>query len=271
MKYSAQPVFVLALAGASLAAHDMFLKPASFFVEPGSEARVRVLNGTFSKSENAVARNRVGDLSVVSPKGVEHLDTAAWSDVGDTSLLVFRTGAAGTYVIGASTLPRGLKLNAEQFNEYLKSDGVPDVLDARRRNGELGKPSHERYSKHVKTVLQVGEPRTDGFDTALGYPAELVPLENPYALKAGQSLRLRALVDGQPVGNQFIVAGGRTTTGARLPTQEVRSGADGIARVRLNSAGYWYVKFIHMVPVTGDSVNYESKWATLTFQVREQG
>jgi hypothetical protein len=32
--------------------------------------------------------------------------------------------------------------------------------------------------------------------------------------------------------------------------------------------GWWYVKFIHMVPVNGDTVNYESKWATLTFQVR---
>jgi hypothetical protein len=38
--------------------------------------------------------------------------------------------------------------------------------------------------------------------------------------------------------------------------------------VTIGSPGYWYIKFIHMVPVTGDSVNYESKWATLTFQVR---
>jgi len=32
--------------------------------------------------------------------------------------------------------------------------------------------------------------------------------------------------------------------------------------------GKWYVKFIRMTPVQGDSVNYESKWATLSFQVR---
>jgi len=38
--------------------------------------------------------------------------------------------------------------------------------------------------------------------------------------------------------------------------------------VTIGSPGYWYIKFIHMVPVTGDSVTYESKWATLTFQVR---
>lgn len=259
---------LLVIAASTLAAHDLFLKPFSFFVAPSTEARVRVLNGTFEKSENAVARNRIRDLSVVGPAGVQHADTSAWSETGDTSVFTFRTGRAGTYVVGASTLPRGIKLDGKQFNAYLTSDGVPDVLDARRRAGELEKPVHERYSKHVKTLLQVGDARTGGFATALGYPAELVPLDNPYSVKVGSVIRVRALVDGNPVANQFIVAGGRTPTGARLRVQNVRSDIAGVARVRLGAPGHWYVKFIHMVPVTGDSITHESKWATLTFQVR---
>ena len=262
-------VLVLAVGAGSLAAHDLFLKPTAFFVRPGTEVRLRALSGTFTKSENAVARDRIRELSVGTPEGVRRLDPAsAWADAGDTSVLTFRTGEAGTYVVGASTQPRGIKLTGGQFNQYLASDGVPDVLEARRRAGELEKPAHERYSKHVKTMLQVGDARTGGFDAALGHPAELVPLDNPYALKVGDTLRVRALVDGRPVANQFVVAGGRTTAGARLPVREVRSDADGVARVALGARGYWYVKFIHMVPVTGDSVNYESKWATLTFQMR---
>ena len=68
--------------------------------------------------------------------------------------------------------------------------------------------------------------------------------------------------------NQLVVAGGRTTSGARLATQNVRSDSGGVARLALSGRGYWYVKFIHMAPVQNDSVNYESKWATLTFEVR---
>ena len=268
MRHALGAAFLLLIGATGLAAHDLFLKPFSFFVEPGADARVRVLNGTFTKSENAVARNRLRDLSVATPNGVEHPDTAAWSDAGDTSVLVFRTGVAGTYVIGASTLPRGIKLDGKQFNEYLASDGVPDVLEARRRAGELNKPSHERYSKHVKTLLQVGAARSGRLDTVLGYPAELIPLGNPYSLKPGDTLRVRALVDGRSVAKQLVVAGGRTISGARLATQNIRSDSAGIARVALSARGYWYVKFIHMVPVQNDSVNYESKWATLTFQVR---
>src|SRR4030095_9720192 len=137
------------LIAATLDAHDLFLKPFAFFVAPGSDARLRVLNGTFEKSENSITRNRLRDLSVVGPDGVAHPDMSAWSETGDTSVFVFRTGAAGTYVVGASTLPRTLRLDAKAFNEYLASDGVTDMLASRKRSHELNTPSHERYSKHV--------------------------------------------------------------------------------------------------------------------------
>ena len=268
MKRALPALLLLLVVAPSLAAHDLFLKPFRFFVEPNAEVRVRVLNGTFEKSENAVAKNRVRDLSVVGAGARFRADTSAWADAGDTSIFTFRTGTPGTYVVGASTLPRALRLDAKQFNEYLESDGVVDMLEARRRAGEMNKASNERYSKHVKTIVQAGDERTGGFDTPLGYPAELLPLENPYGLKIGQTLRVRTLVDGKPVAKQLVVAGGRTPGGARLPVQTVRSDSAGVARVRLGSRGYWYIKFIHMVPVVGDTINYESKWATLTFEAR---
>ena len=261
-------LLVLAMA-ASLAAHDLFLKLGNYFVRPESRVRIHVLNGTFSKSENAVARDRVRDLSLVGPLGIAKLDTSAWSDRGDTSVLTIETGASGTYVVGASILPRELRLEAKDFNAYVASDGVPDVLAARRQKSELDKPARERYSKHVKAVLQAGDRRTDAFATALGYPAELIPLENPYTLKVGSSLRVRALVEGTPVANQLVVSGGRTARGARIAPASVRTDSAGVARIRLRSPGLWYVKFIRMAPVEADTtIDYESKWATLTFQVR---
>lgn len=261
-------IVLLLVVVTSLAAHDLFLKPLAFYVSPNSDVSVRVLNGTFTKSENAVTRDRLRDVSLVSPSGRERVDTAQWADRADTSVVTVRTGAAGTYVVGASTFPRGIRLTAEQFNDYLASDGVPDVLSARRASGELQKAARERYSKHVKTIIQVGDTRTDGFAAALGYPAELIPIDNPYTLKSGSTLRVRALVDGQPVANQFVVAGGRTPSGQRIRVRKTRADANGVASIVLGARGHWYVKFIHMVPVTGDSVDYESKWATITFQIR---
>lgn len=201
-------VCLLLASAASLAAHDLFLKLDSYFVRPGSTVRVHALNGTFSTSEGAVTRDRLRDLSVVTPDGITRPDTAAWQAKGDTSVLTVRTGAAGTYVIGASLRPRELKLAARDFNSYLAGDGLPDVLAARRRDNELDRPARERYHKHVKAIVQVGDARTEGFQTALGYPAELVPLDNPYALRPGGVLRVRALVEGRPVANQLCSRAG---------------------------------------------------------------
>jgi hypothetical protein len=35
-----------------------------------------------------------------------------------------------------------------------------------------------------------------------------------------------------------------------------------------DAAGRWYVKFVHMVRATEPGLDYESKWATLTFEMR---
>ena len=256
---------ILLLLVASVAlAHDLFLKLDTYFVEPHTRVRIPVLNGTFTKSENFIARDRLADISVVSPRGRTKLvPAAAWSPGPDsTSLLSVELGDAGTYVAGASTRPRELALTAEQFNAYLEEDGLPDVLEARRAGNELGKGARERYSKHVKAVFQVGAAPSAGFDVVLGYPAEIIPLENPYASGRGASLRVRCLVDGRPVANQVVLWGGPSAE------RTTRTDADGVAQVSLDAAGKWYVKFVNMVRANRPGLDYESKWATLTFEIR---
>lgn len=259
---------IAVVTASALWAHDLFLRLENYFVQPDSDVRIHVLNGTFSKSEGAVTRNRIRSLDLGTPSEAIKLDTSSWTPQGDTTIFAIRTREQGTYVAGASLLPRSIALSAKDFNTYLQSDGVPDILAQRRRDNALDRPAKEMYQKHVKAVFQVGNARSGGFDRVLGYPAELIPLENPYALRAGSSLRVRALVDGQPVSNQFVVAGGRTLAGGRIAQRNVRTDSLGIARIALPAAGVWYVKFIHMTPATpGDTVDYHSKWASLTFAI----
>jgi uncharacterized protein DUF4198 len=250
-------------------AHDLFLKLDTYFLEPHARVRIKVLNGTFAKSEGFVAPERIADISAVSPAGRTRLRAAtAWTRGPDsTSLLGLELGTPGTYVVGVSTKTREIELGAKEFNAYLEEDGIPDVLEARRRDNELSKPARERYSKHVKAVFQVGQRRSEGFSMALGYAAEIVPLENPYAISPGTTLHVRCLVDGHPVGNQMVLWGGERA-GQTLTQRSTRTDANGVAEVALDAAGRWYVKFVHMARATQPGLDYESKWATLTFEVR---
>jgi uncharacterized GH25 family protein len=262
--------FALVIVTVSIAAaHDMFVKPATHFAAENANVLVRVLNGTFSTSSNSIARNRIQDISVVSPASRFRVDTSQWDASGDTSTFNVRTGAAGTYVLGFSMKPNIIAMSGDTFNLYLSEDGIPDALAERRAKAELGRRVRERYEKHVKALLQVGASRTESYSTALGYPAEIIPLSNPYSLTSGDTLRVRILVDGKPAANQYILYGGRTTSEARIEQRNLRSNAEGVAAIPIRSRGTWYVKFIHMNRLSGDpDADYHSKWATLTFGVR---
>ncbi len=277
-------VTLLAITATFVAAHDLFVKMDSYFVEPHSSVTIPILDGLFDISENAITRDRVIDISLVSLAGRTHIDTTEWYgdvEATDTTLLTIETGEPGTYIVGASTRPRDLELAGPDFNEYLAHDGIPDVLQARIENDELDKDVWERYHKHVKAVFQVGD-RIDApkswwqfwkddadlpYFAVLGYPAEIIPLVNPYLLEVGDEIRVRCEVDGQPVPNQFIMAGGQGADGL-FNMKSTRTDADGIATFVLDAPGKWYLEFINMVPSPVEDVDYESKWATLTFAIR---
>jgi hypothetical protein len=257
-----------ALSGTSvLLAHDLFLKLDTYFLEPNTTVRIPVLNGTFEHSESGVAPDRLADLSLVSSAGRTRLPASAWVTDSTRAWLTIRTGGPGTYVVGASVRPNRIELTGEAFNAYLQEDGILDVLEARTQRGELTKPARERYSKHVKAVFQVGDARTTSFSTVVGYPAEIVPMGNPYALSPDGELVVRCLLDGKPVAHQIVLWGGE---GASVPIVQrmARTGPDGILRVKLDAPGRWYVKFVHMVPLSEPDYDYESRWATLTLEVR---
>ncbi len=260
-------VLICAFLTVSAFAHDLFLKTDSFFLQPNSKYTVKIMNGTFQASEAAVSFARLNDVSVVSAGKRAHPQEADFTKDETTAFLNLKTIAAGTYVVGLSTKTREISLKAAEFNEYLKEDGLPDTLEERRKTGELEKDAKERYGKHVKAILQVGKKQTDDYKTVLGYPVELVPQQNPYKLKKGDAIEILCLKDGKPLAGQVVLAG-REENGKIIAAPELRSDANGIVKLRLNGAGKWYVKFINMTKLDDPNLNYESKWTTLTFELK---
>jgi uncharacterized GH25 family protein len=254
--------------------HDMFLVVPDHNVPAESDVTVALYNGTFDKSENTIDRERMIDVSVVDGTGqISNPAAKQWREEGTATLLDLRTGSPGTYVLGISTKARMIELTAEEFNDYLEHDGVIDVLEQRRKAGTLDRPAKERYSKHVKTILQVGKTATDSYAQQLGYPLEIVPLVNPATLSPGDTLKVRVLADGEPVAGQLVYAShagyhSHDESGDHREAIKTRTDGSGVAGIEISRSGRWYVRLIRMLSAGDDGVDYESNWATLTFQVR---
>ncbi len=266
-KKTISSILIFALLTLPILAHDLFLKADSFFLKPNTKNTVKIMNGTFQESEGAVSYARLNDVSVVSGGKTTHPAEADFTKDETTAFLNINTGDAGTYVVGLSTKSREIALKAEDFNGYLKEDGLPDTLEERRKTGELEKDAKERYGKHVKAILQVGKKLTDDFKTVLGYPVELIPQQNPYGKKKGDKIGILCLKDGKPLAGQVVLAG-REENGKIITAKDMRSDKDGMIELKLDGAGKWYVKFINMTKLDDPDLNYESKWTTLTFELK---
>ena len=270
--------FLLMVTVGSLFGHDLFLKLPSYFLKANASATVALFNGTFQKSDNVITRPRMQDVSIVNGEGVvRHPDTTRWYEEGTRTLLDIATRDAGTYVLGVSIVPRVIDLSAQDFNDYLRHDGVLDVLSARKAQGLLDQPATERYAKHVKAIVQVGDTRTNTYHHRLNYPVEIVPQQNPYAQTVGDTLRVRVFREGAPLSQQRVYASheehhgnsghSHQDGGMHREAVQTRTDEHGIAHIPLTHAGRWYVRLIHMEAVTEPRLDYVSNWATLTFEI----
>ncbi|MEO1486148.1 MAG: DUF4198 domain-containing protein [Bacteroidota bacterium] len=199
--------FYLLLVILVFSSHDLYLKMESYLLQPNQKATLNLYNGTFEKSENIITRDRMLDASFVALGKRIAIQPNAWQDQDSTiTQLSFNTGEAGTYVVGVSTKARNIELTADKFNDYLKHDGVLDMLKAREKNNVLDHDAVESYQKHVKAIYQVGDVKTDDWKTVLGYPIEFVPETNPYEKYSGETLTVKLLLDGKPLPNQLVYA-----------------------------------------------------------------
>ena len=279
-------VFALAAHG-----HTLFLKSSSFFVPLNQDVVLPIINGTFVKNENKVIASRLTDTKIVGPDGDRvAISNGDWmlDDSGQTSL-VTRFAEPGTYLVGAGTRPMMARMSAEDFTFYLRYEGLIDDLRDREQRNEHGVAAAERYSKFAKAIIQAGEPRTDNFNAVVGHPIEIVPLENPYKIEIGQSLRVRVLRDGLPVANELVYASHEghyeaDSEGIVDEAVSVRTDDAGLAVIPIGSDGLWYVRVIDLVRIGASEhwysgilvtmgveeprVLYESRWATLTFEIQ---
>ncbi|GMN11236.1 DUF4198 domain-containing protein [Croceitalea sp. MTPC9] len=283
--------FFAVLAIVLFSSHTMFLKLDSYFLEPNTPVSLQLFNGTFDNSENVIDRNRMLDASILSNGMRTRVTDSQWTEKDSITILNFQTGEAGTYVAGVSTKARSLEMSADDFNDYLEHEGIYDMLEWRKNNNALEAKAVEKYSKHVKSIFQVGDTKTHDWQTALGYPIEFIPLNNPYALHTGDSLEVKLLFKGKPLANQLVYADYKGSKNAhshdggtshshevdgnkQLHThtsgQKLRTDAEGIAKANLSSDGIWYFQTINLVNTEEeeeDGLTHESNWATLTFQV----
>ncbi|MFN3324366.1 MAG: DUF4198 domain-containing protein [Bryobacteraceae bacterium] len=249
--------WIFLLAG-PLLAHDLYLLPERFRVEPGASFLLSVCVGdSFPVSEGPADPRRL-----IGARFSDGAEIDGWQIVGASTHAVVRVNSKGSVYAGVGTKPRRIELPAEKFAKYLAEEGLNHVAQWRKENGEADKQASELYSKFAKTLLVSGVP-SDGWKAVFGYPIEIVPERDPSALRPGELLPILLLYDGKPLAGAQVEAaweGGSKVAG--------RTDRNGRLKVPLTTTGKWRLHAVTMRRSTQpDTADWESYWASLTFEV----
>ena len=248
----------------TLAAHDLWLVPQIFRINPGDSVTISANTGMdFPKSLSAVTPDRVSQF-ILEGKSIKE-NIADLQVQGNSLVAKYTFEKPGTYVVGMALKPKEIQLTAEEFNEYLHHDGLPDIYELRKKEGILDKDAVEHYSKYPKTIIQVGKILDEISTKPLGFPIEIIPKVNPYELKLGDNLEVTVLFRGKPLSGAEL-AWSYPGKGEKFAGSK-RTNSLGMALIPLSKPGPYVIRLTHMEWVKKPTHEWESYWASLTFEV----
>ncbi len=262
-------VGLLAVLGFASAApaHDYWLEPETFFPKVNAPVAVRLLVGDDLLIELERPFQKKPTLRFDLVNKDKTIDLAAMAQEGEKPVARVTIAQAGSHWLVMDRDLAYLTLEAKKFNAYLEEEGLTDILAERKKKGESDTPGHERYRRFLKCLLQVGDATDDAWKKIFSQKLEVLPLVNPATRKPGDVLPIKVLFDGKPLAAAPIFAYHGSED--KVTKQQLHTDKDGTAAVRLDTAGIYLVRLVHMRRVDGDpKADWESFWTSFSFGVR---
>ena len=247
-------------------AHDTWIVPDHYRVDPEKRCRINHRIGmNFPVSLNAPTQERIVDSVVIGLQfkhSLTHYLTEGKSLVSEVTF-----NQSGSYMVGTTFKPAEIKMTADKFNRYLLHDGLSHIHALRKKKGLLNQDAIEHYTKLPKSLIQVGQKTDPSILNPIGLKLEIIPLQNPYRLQAGEQLEIKVLYKGQSLPLTDVSwsypGQGHHFAGTRKTNQH------GIVQIPLEQSGPYVIRLVHMEHVQKPTHEWESYWASLTFEVNQ--
>ena len=237
------------LAAVALTAHDTYLMPAKFVVKSGKPLLVSVHNGdSFPSSEHATDPGRL---------------KTSLSDLrigGRATHGIIASPKPGSFYVTAETLPKRIVIEPEKFDAYLREEGMQHWI-ARR----TPKSQTELYRKFAKALVTADGPDA-GYAAPAGLTIEIVPEADPSSIRVGGSLPVQVLFRGKPAAG-LQVERAWANDGKSDRRIVGRTDKNGRIAIPVDSEGRWRLHAVQMQVSTSPEADWESFWASLTFEI----
>lgn len=247
-----------------LQAHEFWLEPFRFKVNPGEAVTIRFAVGDdFKAGDWDLARHKVAKMQLIEIQGVKGLTAGVPTQKGVKQKITISN--PGTKLVAMEGVPSFIKLNGKQFTAYLESDGLENALQWRRENKQDTVGAREYYARYAKLFIQSGSTTDDTWKKVVGHRLEIVPVDNITTLKPGDYLNVKILYEGKPSAHTLVKVWGNV--GNKVFLQNAYTEDDGTVKFPISATGPWMVSTVRIEKISKPDADWESSWASLVFNV----
>ena len=263
MKKVISTCLVLAITAIVSLAHEFWLLPSAWFVQPGQSLKMslRVGEGFAGDPWEANASRVTQFFSMLGKTKTDRLGNLQKSGL-DSLWLSF--DKPGTHLVSLGTNNKFLEMEADKFDAYLQEDGLEHIRQLRQQSGQTSKPSREFYRRESATLIQVGGTPSKVNFGKTGFELRILPEKNPLLADPNSILKFQIRFKGKPLPNALVRHWRKTADGSPI-VQTQKSDRNGRVRFQL-SPGEQMVSVVHMTgypkPAEAD---WQSIWGNLTF------
>jgi hypothetical protein len=259
--------FAAALSAAG--AHDFSILPSDGSARPDQPFDLAMHVGeVFPGDEVAWRTGHVVELAIVDARGRRDIETPEIA--GDPAKARLSLRLPGTAVVALVTDASYITLEAAAFDAYRDEEGHQAAIEARRQGLSPRGDGRERYTRHVKTILNPGGPSASVALTRVGLTLEIVPEKGLASVRPGGKIPVRVFFKGEPVPGGRLCASDAAHPGDDAHPYAWCGTLDGAGRVEapVGGRGWQMLRTTKMIPIYDDpKADWHSFWASLTFPV----
>lgn len=251
--------FLTVYAAGAAVAHEYWVEPDTYVLEPGESVKANLRNGQdFKGGRLPWLDRRFVSFRIADSDGLRDLDGTN----GDVPAVTL-TPAEGLTVLAYHSQPDTLEFrDFEKFEDYVAYEGLDWAVAKHRADGLPDSGFRERYQRNAKALIQSG-PYAGGADQATGLPFELVVDGSPYKPEVNE-VSVRLFWQGSPVADWPINVFTRAQ-GAEASLEQVRTDAEGRAVVPFLGEVDVLLNAVWLERSADEEFAWESWWASTTF------
>ncbi|WP_447761966.1 DUF4198 domain-containing protein [Sphingopyxis panaciterrae] len=252
-------------------AHDFWLQPQHWQAAPDQPVGVTLQVGHGpDRQRSSIPARRIVRFEAITPEG-RRVDLDKRLDIGGaTQDATVAFGTRGAYLVVLETDNNAEShLPAGRFNAYLEDEGLTGAIAHRARTNRTGAEGAETYSRHAKTIVQVGaaDPQQQArIVRPTGLTLEIVPEVSPLSALPGRPLPVRIYYRGRPLAGALVKL--NDLDADAKPVEMQRSDANGRAIFTMPGKGSWQFNVIWTRPQPKSSLaDFDTSFSSLSFGI----